>query len=81
MLNSIFRIPRERDFYKKQAEDFAQIIASMKVAIRKQGEDKAFCSQHCIYRKICGKGKYKDLSCDDTWQQASLNGEYLSSNK
>lgn len=81
MLNSIFRIPRERDFYKEQAESFAQIIASIKVAIRKQGEDKTFCSQHCIYHRICDKGEYKDLPCEDTWQQASLNGEYWFSNK
>lgn len=65
MLDSIFRIPRERDFYKEQAESFAQIIASMKVAIRKQSEDKTFCSQYCIYNRICNKGEYKDLSCED----------------
>ena len=53
MLDSIFRIPKERDFYKEQAESFAQIIASMKVAIRKQGENKTFCSEHCIYHRIC----------------------------
>lgn len=81
MLDSIFRIPKERDFYKEQAESFAQIIASIKVAIRKQGENKTFCSEHCIYRRICNKGEYKDLSCEDTWQQASLNGEYWFSNK
>ena len=72
----IGRLIREYRISEEIGLEMAQIIGSLRMAIKRQAKDKVFCEQHCIYRDICSREEYAWMSCDAVWQHASLKGEY-----